>query len=162
LDFVVGSPGGTAALSVQAAVLSQSNPSLADRFWLVAGRQTTVVGSGSKAVVGGFWYNPADYRPQAKSWTLSVVMDAADATQPAVVDLYDLGGIFAFPPAQVAGSQLSTGSLTPARLTASLTSQFSAVTGSGFIELRLWMSPSGSAANYFVGVREAYLDVRYT
>lgn len=117
----------------------------------------------NKQSLGMIYFDPALialYTGSSKQYKYRAVVDCttSELNQSASVDLYDYNGIVMYPPQYIVNSAISSSSPTSVQVEADLTSVFSAVTGSGLIEARLWKTFSGSAAS-IVSCRNARLDV---
>lgn len=81
-------------------------------------------------------------------------------SSPAYVDLYDFNGIVNGFPGPISGSVLTCSSLNISQQQVDLSSIFTKVTGSGVLEARMWLDPTGS--NIAGVVRSVRLDVEWS
>lgn len=121
-------------------------------FQALAGTvSTNTAHSASKQTLGAIFYNPTIVNaiPGGKRMYWRAIMDMA-STEPnmsAAVDLYDVNGAVAFPPAVLTNSMMSSSSPTMIHVQVELTTLLSTVTGSGIFEARLWRTVSGSVTS---------------
>jgi hypothetical protein len=127
---------------------------------------TNTAHSGSKQSLAMSFFNPAfvnGFGGTNRQYFYRAIVDVT-STEPNMsgsVDLYDVNGIVAYPPAQVPGSMMSSSAQTPTYIQVNLTSILSAVTGSGIFEARLWRTVSGSLTSS-VACRNARIEVEYS
>jgi hypothetical protein len=128
-----------------------------------AGTDSTTQSILSKKIIGSTRFSYDDFLTASKLWTFRATIQTTSPFQSASIDLYDADGIITYPPAQVVGSTLSTSGVGPTQLSVNLTSLFNTITGSGVIEARLWMYPSGTViGEHFVSCTEAYIEGKFT
>lgn len=133
---------------------------------ILAGTVTTnTAHSGSKTSLGMMFYNPTlmgNFTGQKAFWYRAIVDTlSTEPNMSASVDLYDLNGIVAFPPATINASIMSSSSPTSVQIQVNLTTVMNAITGSGILEARLWRTVSGSLTSS-VACRNARIDVEFT
>jgi hypothetical protein len=136
-------------------------------FYALAGKQTTNTAHASdKLSIGAFYYNPSVYSAITGSikriyWRAILDVMSTEPNMSASVDLYDVNGAVAYPPAIVANSAISSSNQTMAQVEVDLTTTFSNITGSGIFEARLWRTVSGSLTSS-VTCRSARLVIEST
>lgn len=130
---------------------------------ILAGTVTTnTAHTGSKLSIGATYYNSTiiSTLPGSKRiyWRAIADVLSTEPNMSASVDLYDINGIVAYPPAIITNSTMSSSNPTMTQLEVELTSLLSAVTGSGIFEARLWRTVSGSLTSS-VTCRNARIEV---
>jgi hypothetical protein len=129
---------------------------------LLSGTRSTAYSSAAKQEIGGVVWNPSvvgAVHPNRKVW-FRAVLETTDANTGAYIELYDPGAIVTPTPGIVAGSTLTTLSLTPSDLEVDLTSTFDAIVAAGVIEARLWCDPV--TVGQQVICKGARIDVEWT
>ena len=159
-DGVDGATGPTGPAGTNS---TSSNPMRVSRLWMAAGTDSTTQSLLSKKIIGSTRFAYTDFLTASKLWTFRATLQTTSPYQSASIDLYDADGIIIYPPAQVVGSELSTSGISPTQLSVDLTALFNTITGSGVIEARLWMYPSGTViGEHFVSCTEAYIEGKFT
>jgi len=125
----------------------------------------TQVTDTTKLIVGSFYFNPNIIAGISGTSTVSYYyrasLETTSATYTASLDLYDYNGIILGTFGTVTSSILTTTSITSSFIEVDMTSDFTAITGSGMIQTRLWSDPVATA-DEIVTCSDVRLDVEFT
>jgi hypothetical protein len=133
-------------------------------FPIFIGLRSSPNGSATPDVIGRFYFNPALLAPSGvftRQIFLRCIFESSNPAVTANLDLFDMEGKISLPPAQVTGSQLSTTSQTPVRLSQRLLAMEALANAGtpGIFEVRLWTSPQ--AIGEFAILSNATLEVEW-
>ena len=104
-------------------------------------------------VVGAIYFDAASYRALAAATvTLRVTLSTSNVSYACNIDLFDQNNLIATPAAEIAGSNQTSTSTTPASVSVDLSTPFRTITGSGLILLRRWSASYGIPINCFSAV----------
>lgn len=158
-----GLPGATGPAGPQGPQGIQSNIN-GFIFPIFIGLRSTGNGSSAPDVIGRFYLNPAILAPAgifSRQIYLRCIFESSNPSVAATVDLFDMEGKISMPPAQVSGSQISTTSQTPVRLSQRLLAMENLANAGipGVFEVRMWTEPQ--AIGEFAIMSNATLEVEW-
>lgn len=133
-------------------------------FPIFIGLRSTGNGVGAPDVIGRFYFNPVLLAPAGvftRQISFRCVFESSNPLVAATVDLFDVEGKIALPPAQVSSSQLSTTSQSPVRLSQRLLAMEALANAGipGIFEVRLWTVPQ--AIGEFAIISNATIEVEW-